>query len=209
MGQRHVAPHLCRVLCANGCPGGFCVSEKDCGDGSDEKTCPEPAGQCIEAHAPSPLDPQLASGRLPGPPGAPLPKLLGCEGKAKRKVRAESTEGERKQRKGNSGDGEEMTEKWGQEPQDLMRESVRDADPAGKEAGTQPKGDSQTRLLKRPGTVEGGLVAAPTRPRKQDVHSVTFRCPPEAPRPSQLQAVPLVSRARRAQASDAHAQGGA
>lgn len=54
LGQRHVAPRLCLVSCANGRPGGFCVSEKDCGDGSDEKTCPEPAGQCIEAHAPSP-----------------------------------------------------------------------------------------------------------------------------------------------------------
>lgn len=54
ISQCLVASHPCRVSNANGCLGGFCVSEKDCGDGSDEKTCPEPAGQCIEAHAPSP-----------------------------------------------------------------------------------------------------------------------------------------------------------
>ena len=74
LGQPHVAPHLCRVSCANGCLGGFCVSEKDCGDGSDEKTCPEPAGQCIEAHAPSPLEPQLALGLLPGAPCSSPPQ---------------------------------------------------------------------------------------------------------------------------------------
>lgn len=89
-----------------------------------------------------------------------------------------------------------MTEWWGQKAQDTEGEK-RESTPDGKEAGTHPRG----KAVPQPSQVSrkcGGKSSSPspTRPRKQDVHSVTLRClPGVAPEPSQLQAVPLVSRA--------------
>lgn len=127
-------PPPCRVSSANGRPGGFCVSEKDCGDGSDEKTCPEPAGQCIETHAPSPQDPTSLS----------FPKPLGSLAQSCLDTRRQKQQGQEWKSQGQSGrEGGVGVQFRGEE----VLGDTEEADP-GEETRSSQKGRS---VLQEPG----------------------------------------------------------
>ena len=81
-----------------------------------------------------------------------------------------------------------MTEKWGQEDQDMAGGEHPRCKGSWERGRSTAQGDSQTHLLQRPENVERSPVALPTRPRLQDTGSVTLTC---LQGPSQLQAVPL------------------
>lgn len=116
----------CRCCVSCQClPGGFCVSEKDCGDGSDEKACPEPAGQCIEAHAPSPQNPPRLS-QLPGLQQPLREKKRGDGGK-------EIVEGKKAERESHR--SKDMTEVGMKRSRSSVEERI-EANPTGREAGT-------------------------------------------------------------------------
>ena len=97
-----------------------------------------------------------------------------------------------------------MTERWGQEDQDLAGGERPRCRGSRERGGSTTQGDSQTHLLQRPEGVERRLAALPTRPRRQDTGSVTLtRLQGVAPGLPSCRQRPSPRRP----ASDAHTQG--